>query len=55
MLTLVEFKDKRAVAVRDHGIVQCFLDFLDFAEISPAPFGYIFNKLCEILDWILDI
>ena len=25
-------------------------------QISPAPFGYIFNKqCCEILDWMLDI
>ena len=55
MLTLEGFKDKKAVAVLGScgfGMGSCSV--LGFSWISPAPLA-IFNKLCEILDWIVDI
>ena len=46
-------QDKRAVAVQDRGIVgSCSV--LGISWISPAPMA-IFNKQCEILDWIYKI
>ena len=63
MLTPEGSKDKMAVAVLGWDRAVLGWDrvvlgwdravFLD-SWISPAPLA-IFNKLCEILDWILDI
>ena len=55
MLTPEGFKDKKAVAVLGScGSGMGLCSVLGFSWISPAPLA-IFNKLCEILDWILDI
>ena len=62
MLTPEGFKDKKAVAVLGScvsGMGSCgsgmgSCSVLGFSWISPAPL-VIFNNLCEILDWILDI
>ena len=47
-------QDKNAVAVLDRVVLGWIVQCSWISWISPAPLA-IFNKLCEILDCILDI